>query len=180
MNRLVLRNSDHAGSLVIIVDPAQHVACGEIASYGFGPPGGNPVQPPEAWYCREQWRFTRDRDVLSRSPEKVTALHCPRCGGGLEQRPDGACRHCGVKVTRGSFDWFVTEVRILERSHRGPTLTTTQPEVGTDWVTVYQRDFDRQRQRFLAMNPDFDWQRLTGRLQHVFVELQAAWSESRW
>jgi hypothetical protein len=25
--------------------------CGEIASYGFAAPGGNPVQPAEVWYC---------------------------------------------------------------------------------------------------------------------------------
>jgi predicted lipid-binding transport protein (Tim44 family) len=132
------------------------------------------------WYCREQWRFTRARDVLSKPPETVAALHCPRCGGGLELTPDGACQHCGVKITSGNFDWFVMDVQILERSNRGPTLTTTQPEIGTDWPTVYQRDFQTQRQRFLSMNPDFHWRRLMERIQHVFLALQAAWSDCQW
>jgi predicted lipid-binding transport protein (Tim44 family) len=136
--------------------------------------------PATTWYSREQWRFTRQRDVLSRPPDKITALHCPRCGGGLEQTPDGACRHCGVKITGGNFDWFVMGVQVLERSNRGPTLTTTQPEIGTDWPTVYQRDFEKHRQQFLALNPDFQANRLFERIRHSFIELQAAWSELKW
>jgi predicted lipid-binding transport protein (Tim44 family) len=133
-----------------------------------------------AWYCREQWTFTRNSDVLSRPPDKVTALHCPKCGGGLEQTPDGACRHCGVKITNGAFAWYVTGITVYERSNRGPTLTTTQPEVGTDWPTVYQRDFEKRRQQFLALNADFHWQRLIERIQHSFLELQGAWSDLKW
>ena len=137
-------------------------------------------QRPTAWYCREQWTFTRNAAVLSRPPDKVTALHCPKCGGGLEQTPDGACKHCGVKITGGNFDWYVTEVSVLERSNRGPTLTTTQPEVGTDWPTVYQRDFEKHRQQFLALNPAFHWERLVARIGHIFIELQGAWSDLKW
>jgi predicted lipid-binding transport protein (Tim44 family) len=138
------------------------------------------AQHTTTWYSREQWRFSRNRDVLSRPPETITALHCPKCGGGLEQTPDGACRHCGVKITGGNFDWYVTAVLTLERSNRGPTLTTTQPEVGTDWPTVYQHDFAKHRQQFLAMNRDFQWKRLLDRTQHVFLELQGAWSDLKW
>jgi predicted lipid-binding transport protein (Tim44 family) len=30
------------------------------------------------------------------------------------------------------------------------------------------------------MNPDFDWKRLHQRIQHIFAETQAAWSERKW
>jgi hypothetical protein len=132
------------------------------------------------WYSRERWCFRRDVDVLSRPPERITALHCPKCGGALEQTPDGACRHCGVKIVGGNFDWYVVSVQVLERSERGPALTTTQPEVGTDYPTVYQSQFAKERERFLALNPDFDWNRLIQRIRLIFVELQKAWSEMHW
>jgi predicted lipid-binding transport protein (Tim44 family) len=132
------------------------------------------------WYVREQWRFVRNRDVLSRPPDKITALNCPKCGGALERAADGSCRHCGVKIAGGAFDWYVIEVRVLERKDRGPTLTETMPEVGTDWPTVYQIDFAAKRERFLALNPDYHEEELTKRVQYIFVELQAAWSSLQW
>jgi predicted lipid-binding transport protein (Tim44 family) len=132
------------------------------------------------WYSRERWSFRRDVHVLSRPPERITALHCPKCGGALEQSPDGACRHCGVKILGGKFDWYVVDVQILERSSRGPALTTTQPEVGTDERTIYQRDFDKRRERFLARNPRFDWDRLIERVRLIFTETQKAWSDMHW
>jgi predicted lipid-binding transport protein (Tim44 family) len=133
-----------------------------------------------AWYTKEQWTFVRNRDVLSRPPDKTTAIHCPKCGGALALNADGSCQHCGVKVVGGDFDWFVTRVRIRERENRGPLLTQDVPEVGTDWPTIYQAHFNTVRQRFLAMNPDFSWPRLDGRIRHIFLELQAAWTERRW
>jgi predicted lipid-binding transport protein (Tim44 family) len=133
-----------------------------------------------AWYTREQWTFVRDRDVLSRAPDKITAIHCPKCGGALARNPDGTCQHCGVKIVGGEFDWYVTRVRILERENRGPLLTSDVPEVGTDWPTIYQPNFRAVSQRFLAMHQGFSLPKLEERVQHIFLEVQAAWTQGRW
>jgi predicted lipid-binding transport protein (Tim44 family) len=134
----------------------------------------------QSWYTCEVWTLTRRRDVLSRPPESVTALHCPNCGGALERKPDGSCAHCGVKVVGGDFDWFVTRVQVRQREAKGPLLTADVPEEGTDRETVYQTGFAAARQQFMALNPDFSWPRFEARARHIFVALQQAWSEQRW
>ena len=134
----------------------------------------------QTWYARESWRFSRKRDVLSRPPERITAIHCPKCGGPLERKADGTCSHCGVKIVGGDFDWFVTSLDILEREARGPLLTEDVPEEGTDLPTVYQPDFDAVRRRFMGQTPDFSWRDLEARFRHVFMELQQAWSTLQW
>jgi predicted lipid-binding transport protein (Tim44 family) len=133
-----------------------------------------------AWYVREQWRFSRGRDVLSRPPETITALHCPKCGGALEKNPDGSCKHCGVKITGGDFDWYVVSGRLLSREDKGPLLTTTVAESGTDLSTIYHPDLAARRARFLALNPDFDWAALQRRVRHIFLRLQQSWSDRTW
>jgi predicted lipid-binding transport protein (Tim44 family) len=132
------------------------------------------------WYARERWSFSRGAAVLSKPPETVAALHCPKCGGALEQGADGACKHCGVKIMSGRFDWYVTGVRVLSCEDRGPLLTRTVPEEGTDWPTVFHPRLGAMRSRFLAQNPEFDWGRLSRRIRHTFIELQAAWSDREW
>lgn len=131
-------------------------------------------------YSRERWNFTRNRDVLSRSPEKVTAIHCPSCGGALEKKPDGSCAYCGVKIVGGEFDWFVTDVQIMERESKGPLLTVDVPEVGTDFPTVMQSNFEERRQQFIAQNPDFAWEQVEARMRYIFMELQQAWTSLKW
>jgi predicted lipid-binding transport protein (Tim44 family) len=132
------------------------------------------------WYSREQWTFVRNRDVLSHPPQATVALHCPKCGGALETNPDGTCRHCGTFAGGGAFDWFVTRIRVLTRENQGPLLTQTVPEVGTDRLTIRQPQFAAVRSRFMALNPGFDWTQFTQRVEHIFRELQAAWSDRKW
>ena len=132
------------------------------------------------WYVRERWQFRRAAAVLSRPPETITALHCPKCGGALERGPDGACRHCGVKITGGNFDWFVVGLALASSENKGPLLTQTVPEEGTDLPTVYHPQLAALRARFLALNPGFDWGQTTRRATHIFLTLQQSWSDRTW
>jgi predicted lipid-binding transport protein (Tim44 family) len=142
----------------------------------YGGKGGRST----AFYTREQWTFMRDRDVLSRTPDKITAIHCPKCGGALARNPDGTCQHCGVKIVGGEFDWFVTDIRLLdEPKDHGDPITSDVSEVGTDWPTIYQPNFRAISQRFLAMHPGFSLPKLEDRVQHIFMEFQTAWTERR-
>ena len=132
------------------------------------------------WYTVEDWRFTRKRDVLSRPPEKITALNCPNCGSALEQDASGKCRSCGMRIVSGAFDWFVDEIVVVKREARGPLLTSDVPEVGTNFPTIVSPDFDPTRRAFAAANPDFSWEQLQARIRHIFLALQQAWTDQKW
>lgn len=132
------------------------------------------------YYTEEIWEFSRAREVKSRPPDKIRVLDCPNCGSSLELKPDGSCVHCGVKVERGDFHWFVTRIKLLARETRGPRLTQDVPEVGTDLPTVFDRRLPQAKQEFAARHPDFDWDRTQERYRTIFLSLQKAWSSLEW
>jgi uncharacterized Zn finger protein (UPF0148 family) len=133
-----------------------------------------------SWYVKEQWVLERARDILSPAPGKAKADHCPRCGAALKTRSDGSCSYCGVKIENGAFQWFVKSVATTEREARGPLLTSTVPERGTDRATVMQSNFASAKQTFVDANPSFRWSDMEARIRMIAVELQDAWSSLDW
>ncbi len=140
----------------------------------------NQKQTEMSYYVRERWDLERKRDVLSPPPAQATALHCPRCGGALQKNTAGACAFCGTKIESGEFQWFVRDIALLSREAKGPLLTSNVPEVGTDYPSVVQPDFENIRIAFEKNNPDFSWSAFQGRARLIFDELQAAWSTLNW
>ena len=134
----------------------------------------------QSWYVRERWTLERKRDILSPPPEKAKADHCPRCGAALQTRTDGSCEYCGVKIDSGAFHWFVRAISSIERESRGPLLTSTVPERGTDRPTVYQPHFADEKAAFEAAHPEFRWDEFTARVEEIARELQDAWTERDW
>lgn len=132
------------------------------------------------YYCEEVWSFTRLTEVLSPSPDKIARIGCPSCGSALERQPDGACQHCGVRMTAGKYHWMVNGLDVINRESRGPLLTSDVPEVGTNLPTVVQPNYRSAREEFGAAHPDFSWQRTEVRFRHIFDELQAAWTSLEW
>lgn len=132
------------------------------------------------FYVRERWEFERKRDLLSPRPEQAVALHCPRCGAGLEKDTAGACAFCGVKIESGEFQWFVRSITLLSREARGPLLTSDVPEVGTNYPTIVQPGFAQTTVYFQTNNPTFSWSEFEARARLIFNELQAAWSSLNW
>jgi uncharacterized Zn finger protein (UPF0148 family) len=133
-----------------------------------------------SWYVKEQWVLERARDILSPAPGKAKADHCPRCGAALKTRSDGSCSYCGVKIENGAFQWFVTSVATTEREARGPLLTSTVPERGTDRATVMQANFASAKQAFVEADPTFQWGEMEARIRMIATELQDAWSSLDW
>lgn len=124
---------------------------------------------------RERWTLERRRDVLSPAPENAKAEHCPRCGAPLQTRTDGACLHCGTLVRDGSFHWFVTGIRGMDRSHRPPRLgggSGVGP--GLDRPTIYQPHLTTKLQQFGDLTP------FETRVRQVATELQHAWTSRDW
>lgn len=132
------------------------------------------------YYVVECWNFERKKEVLSPAPDQATALHCPRCGAPLQKDANGACAFCGAKIESGEFQWFVRSVATLRREPKGPLLTGTVPEVGTQDPTIVQPNFPAVRAAFEQNNPSFDWADFQARARMIFNELQEAWSTLKW
>ena len=138
-------------------------------------------QPSEmTYYVTERWDLERKRDVLSPPPAQATALHCPRCGAPLQKDTVGACAFCGTKIDSGEFQWFVRQVSLIGTEARGPQLTSDVPEVGTDYPSVVQPNFEMIKAEFERSNPQFSWNQFFERARLIFTELQAAWSSMNW
>ena len=133
-----------------------------------------------SYYVTEQWNLERKRDLLSPPPAQATALHCPRCGAPLQRDTVGACAYCGTKIDSGEFQWFVRSISVLGIESRGPLLTSDVPEVGTDYPSVVQQNFEAVRSEFERNNPAFSWGEFQTRAKLIFDELQAAWSSLNW
>lgn len=141
----------------------------------------NNGQPTEmTYYVRERWSLERKRDVQSLPPARATALHCPRCGAPLQKDTNGACAFCGTRIESGEFQWYVRGISLLDRQARGPSLTSDVPEVGTNYPSVVQPNFEGVRIEFEKNNPGFSWGEFQARARLIFNELQAAWSTLNW
>ena len=133
-----------------------------------------------SYYTEERWHFWRQTGVTSLPPGKIDAIHCPKCGGPLEQTGDGACVYCNTVVRGGQFHWFVTWIEMLDRVTRGPQLTEYTPEEGTDLPTVYQPTFNEARAAFEAANQGFSWEKMNERVNFVFNSISQAWTTLEW
>ena len=133
------------------------------------------------YYVTERWNLERKRDLLSPPPAQATALHCPRCGAPLQRDTVGACAYCGTKVESGEFQWYVQNITVLGTEARGPLLTSDVPEVGTDYSSIVQPNFETVvKPNFVQNNPAFSWDEFQQRAKLIFDELQGAWSSLNW
>ena len=132
------------------------------------------------YYVRERWQLERNRDVLSPSPKRATALHCPKCGAPFQKDTVGGCSFCGARIENGEFQWYVRGIHLLGSESRGPLLTSDVQEVGTDLPSVVQPGFSDVRAAFEKNNPSFSWGNFQERVRLIFNELQTAWSTLKW
>jgi hypothetical protein len=132
----------------------------------------------------EQRRFyVVDRLVLSRSHTaksrpfaRASKLDCPNCGAPLENMRGTECGYCRQQVGFGRFDWMILALSNQSREPRGPLLTSDVAETGTELPTIADSAAPMRFQELQQRDPSLTWQSLTGRMAHVFGELQVAWS----
>jgi hypothetical protein len=74
----------------------------------------------------------------------------------------------------------VRDIALISSEARGPLLTSDVPEVGTDFPSVVQPNFESVRAEFERNNPEFSWGSFEARARLIFNELQAAWSTLNW
>lgn len=130
----------------------------------------------QGYYVQERWTFSRDADLPSRPPERACTIDCPSCGAALDKIVAGRCKYCSSSTAAGSHDWRVDDIRIIAREPRGPMLTGTTEEVGTDDPTVVALDVKQRFGELTARDPELTWLGFTQRVGKVFAELHRAWS----
>lgn len=128
-----------------------------------------------SWYAEEKWQVSRGADVLSRPPEKARVIGCPNCGAALDGAIAGKCKYCSEKVIDADRDWRVDAIEELALEPRGPMLTGTTEEVGTDAPTIVAPDA-RQSLRELMRRGGFTWADFADRVGLVFRTFHEAWS----
>ncbi len=127
------------------------------------------------FFVKEELTLVRAAGARSRTPDKARVFTCPNCGAPLASMRGRQCGHCRTLVETGQKDWGIEDVTELEREPRGPLLTSTVEEQGTNLPTVHD---PRARDAFVAMqrkDPTLTWQRFEARVALVFQELQAGW-----
>ena len=130
----------------------------------------------QSFYVEEVWTFARDADVTSRPPERSRVIDCPNCGAPLDKIVAGTCRYCDTAPGAGGQDWFVTRIRVEAREPRGPMLTGTTEEVGTDRPTVVAPDVKQAYAALIARDGALDWRAFTQRVDAIFYRFHETWS----
>lgn len=133
--------------------------------------------PPSAVYTRQAWVLERQNSVQSRPPETITSFDCLNCGSPFQPTPEGACSHCGEQVKPGQLHWSLITAYEMSRKTVMPALTSSVPDVGLDLPTRFAPDYYSEKERILAVNPQFEFTTMIGRFKYIFFELQRAWSE---
>ncbi len=140
----------------------------------------HPNHQERAFWVTERWRLTRARGAKSRPPERARVLDCPGCGAPIDKVIGGQCRHCNRVVDTGEFDWVVASIVIAGKQPRGPMLTGTTEEQGTDLPTVVDPQLVARLGALSAKDPSFDLAMLHRRVGLVFTTMQAAWASLEW
>jgi predicted RNA-binding Zn-ribbon protein involved in translation (DUF1610 family) len=134
----------------------------------------------KTYYAVEIWTLIRSRAARSRPPEKTRVFKCPNCGAPLEAVVAGKCSYCGKQVATGELDWLVQVVGVMVREARAPTLFS---DGSAPRDVLPTRTTDGAAERFNALqtrDSNVTFEAFQARVEMIFVELQAAWSNLDW
>jgi hypothetical protein len=134
-------------------------------------------------FLREVLHLQRVAGLRSTEPGQLDILRCPSCGNASELDLHGQCSSCNNVVDRGEFGWQLTQVDTLVRHPQVPLDLTLGPggdERGVNAPTRPSTMLGAQLRGLATRNPGFEIDTFQARVRHVFIELQAAWSEMRW
>ena len=156
--------------------PASSIVVEFESNYSELPPDGS----ERSFYACEQWTLSRHPGASSRTPDRARVFTCPSCGAPLDSMVGGLCRYCQATVDTGQFDWVVDAIQIVSREARGPLLTGTTEESGTDLPTIVDPELAARYAEMMQRDPQFDWSAFQGRVAMIFGAMQASWSNRDW
>jgi predicted lipid-binding transport protein (Tim44 family) len=130
----------------------------------------------QSYYVHEIWKLARKREGKSREPKHARVIGCGNCGAPLDQILGETCQHCSAPAGSGRRDWVVTAIGIEARELRGPMLTGTTEEEGTDLTTVVSPDAKPAFRDLGQRDPGFSWAEFVKRVELVFHTFHRTWS----
>ena len=139
-----------------------------------------PSGAEQSFYACERWMLSRAKAASSRPPERARVFVCPSCGAPLDTMSGGRCQYCQATVDTGQFDWVVETIEITSREARGPMLTGTTEEKGTNTPTAFDPDVSPRFAELTQRDPAFQWPTFQSRVAMIHAALQASWSNRDW
>jgi hypothetical protein len=130
----------------------------------------------QSYYVAERWSLWRSPDATSRPPDKARVFGCPSCGAPLDKVTGRTCSYCKQTVDTGEFDWVVNDIEIQARETRGPMLTGSVEEMGTDLPTLVAPDLKSRYHALSQKDPALSWPAFVRRVETIFGTFQVAWS----
>ncbi|MCC6574665.1 MAG: TIM44-like domain-containing protein [Planctomycetes bacterium] len=128
-------------------------------------------------YLEQRLSFVRPVGVITQPPEKTLALGCPNCGSAEEPGVDGKCPSCGSVTGRGEMSWQVKALETMVTRRVPEALPDSGGvEAGTLAPTVFSGDLNAQLRELRMRDGGFTLEAFTGRVRHIFTEIQAGWS----
>ncbi len=129
---------------------------------------------PASFYSHEEWTFSRPVGAPAVAEENIARFGCPGCGSPLERDAQGRCVHCATSLQPGAADWTVRSLRVLDEQARGPLLTQTVDELGTNAPTAKD---DGVANDAMALLGEAETTRFVKRAREIFENLQVAWTK---
>ena len=133
-------------------------------------------------YIEETATFVREKDVLSKGPEKMRSLHCPKCGSPVKCDIEGICANCGSSPKPGHLQWqmmsLVTGKSVpTDRMERGtPEARAVMPPM----PIITDKLRDAKLRELSAQDPTFSLKAFRETVTDGFYKLQKAWSNLTW
>lgn len=130
----------------------------------------------QSYYLHEVWKLARKKEGKSREPKHARVIGCGNCGAPLDQIMGSTCKTCGAPAGAGKRDWLVTAIGIEARELRGPMLTGTTEEEGTDLPTLAAPDVKSAFTELGKRDPGFSWANFVKRVELVFHTFHRTWT----
>jgi Tim44-like domain len=133
-------------------------------------------QDTASFYVREVWLLSRESSGRSRPSDLSRVIGCGNCGAPLEKILGATCEHCGAVAGAGRRDWFVTAIAVEAPEPRGPMLTGTTEEEGTNLPTLVAPDAQESFVALCRDDPALSWTAFSKRLELLFHTFHRSWS----
>ena len=127
------------------------------------------------FYLHQLMRLSRRARAQSRQAYRIRVLDCPNCGAPLDNMTGKTCGYCGCETGTGFNDWLVVDLMTIQKNSRGPLLTSTVEEEGTDLPTVVSPTMQENLRSLTMAHPEVTPEAIEARAKDIWTNLQEGW-----